>query len=45
LAAQQRPTWLPVVIDRIHENWDRPPSAAVLWQGSPRPICAECSSG
>jgi AraC-like DNA-binding protein len=29
-AARQRPTWLPQVIDRIHEHWDRPPSAAAL---------------
>jgi AraC family transcriptional regulator len=29
-AARQRPGWLPAVIDRIHENWERPPSAAAL---------------
>jgi transcriptional regulator GlxA family with amidase domain len=30
VAARQRPGWLPLVIDRIHEHWDRPPSAAAL---------------
>lgn len=29
-AARQRPAWLPRVVDRIHDRWDRPPSAAAL---------------
>ncbi len=29
-AAAARPSWLPGVVDSIHSQWDRPPSAAAL---------------
>lgn len=29
-AARQRPSWLPGVVDRIHDNWNKPPSSAAL---------------